>query len=220
VPRTSPRTSSFDALDAVAAEAGLEGGHVSLARFLLDAGILDVLGGTPADDAARYLPLAAEANRLLSPAEMGELFRGRGVGPAGLAPDRGRRAMLTANVASPLAQRGRARRARPPASRASAGRGWCRAALHLDRQHAGGEGRQRGRHAGPRWSAARVMPLLVARSSGPRVLQRPHLRLLRMLPGRGTAAEPGVVGQVDQQRGVAACTAATSSANTSSSRRS
>ena len=66
---------NFDALDGVAAEAGLEGGHVSLARFLLDAGILEVLGGTPASDAARYLPLAAEANRLLSPAEMGELFR-------------------------------------------------------------------------------------------------------------------------------------------------
>lgn len=66
---------NFDALDAVTAEAGLEGGHVSFARFLLDAGILDVLGRTPADDPARYLPLSAEANRLLSPAEMGELFR-------------------------------------------------------------------------------------------------------------------------------------------------
>jgi len=66
---------NFDALDAVAAEAGLEGGHVSFARFLLDAGILDVLARTPADDPARYLPLSAEANRLLSPAEMGELFR-------------------------------------------------------------------------------------------------------------------------------------------------
>jgi len=66
---------NFDALDAVAAEAGLEGGHVSFARFLIDAGILDVLSRTPADDPARYLPLSAEANRLLSPAEMGELFR-------------------------------------------------------------------------------------------------------------------------------------------------
>ena len=66
---------NFGALDAVAAEAELEGGHVSFARFLLDAGILEVLGRTPADDPARYLPLAAEANRLLSPAEMGELFR-------------------------------------------------------------------------------------------------------------------------------------------------
>lgn len=66
---------NFDALDKVAAEAGLEGGHVSFARFLLDAGILEVLSRTPADDPARYLPLSAEANRLLSPAEMGELFR-------------------------------------------------------------------------------------------------------------------------------------------------
>lgn len=66
---------NFDALDEVAAEAGLEGGHVSFARFLIDAGILDVLSRTPADDPARYLPLSAEANRLLSPAEMGELFR-------------------------------------------------------------------------------------------------------------------------------------------------
>jgi SAM-dependent MidA family methyltransferase len=66
---------NFDALTEVAAEAGLEGGHVPMAQFLLDAGILEVLSQVSPDDAARYLPLSAEANRLLSPAEMGELFR-------------------------------------------------------------------------------------------------------------------------------------------------
>ncbi len=30
---------------------------------------------TPADDAAAYLPLAAQAQQLVSPAEMGELFK-------------------------------------------------------------------------------------------------------------------------------------------------
>jgi len=48
---------------------------VPMAQFLLDAGILEVLSQVSPDDAARYLPLSAEANRLLSPAEMGELFR-------------------------------------------------------------------------------------------------------------------------------------------------
>jgi SAM-dependent MidA family methyltransferase len=38
---------------------------------------------TPAQDAGRFLPLANQANRLMSPAEMGELFKviamGRGI---------------------------------------------------------------------------------------------------------------------------------------------
>jgi SAM-dependent MidA family methyltransferase len=30
---------------------------------------------TPAEDGAKFLPLANQANRLMSPAEMGELFK-------------------------------------------------------------------------------------------------------------------------------------------------
>jgi SAM-dependent MidA family methyltransferase len=44
---------NFDALTEVAAEAGLEGGHVPMAQFLLDAGILEVLSQVSPDDAAR-----------------------------------------------------------------------------------------------------------------------------------------------------------------------
>lgn len=65
----------FGSLDAIAHEHGLEGSHTTLARFLVEAGITKELSAVPASDPARYLPLAAQANRLLSPAEMGELFR-------------------------------------------------------------------------------------------------------------------------------------------------
>lgn len=66
------------------AGAGLELlGYASQAQFLINCGITDLLGAVPADDAARYVPLAAQAQQLLSPAEMGELFKvialGRGV---------------------------------------------------------------------------------------------------------------------------------------------
>lgn len=64
-------------------------GYTSQARFLLDGGLLALLGETDAADPA-YAPLAAGAQKLLSPAEMGELFKviglGRGVAPpSGLA---------------------------------------------------------------------------------------------------------------------------------------
>ena len=53
------------------------------AQFLINCGITDLLAQTDAADARRYAPLASAANRLLSPAEMGELFKvlavGRGV---------------------------------------------------------------------------------------------------------------------------------------------
>jgi SAM-dependent MidA family methyltransferase len=46
-------------------------------------GITDLLAETPADDVRAYAPLAAQAQKLLSPAEMGELFKvialGKGV---------------------------------------------------------------------------------------------------------------------------------------------
>jgi SAM-dependent MidA family methyltransferase len=58
-------------------------GYTGQAQFLVNCGITDVLSATPAEDAAAYLPLAAQAQKLLSPAEMGELFKvlafGRGL---------------------------------------------------------------------------------------------------------------------------------------------
>ena len=57
-------------------EAGLEVlGFSSQARFLVNCGITDLMAETPAADAAAYAPLAAQAQKLLSPAEMGELFK-------------------------------------------------------------------------------------------------------------------------------------------------
>jgi SAM-dependent MidA family methyltransferase len=74
----------FSAIAGAGREAGLELlGYTSQAQFLVNCGITDVLAETPADDAAVYAPLAAGAQKLLSPAEMGELFKvialGRGV---------------------------------------------------------------------------------------------------------------------------------------------
>ncbi|MCW5575355.1 MAG: SAM-dependent methyltransferase [Burkholderiales bacterium] len=58
-------------------------GYASQAQFLINGGITGLLSEIPAADAARYAPLAAQAQKLLSPAEMGELFKvialGRGV---------------------------------------------------------------------------------------------------------------------------------------------
>lgn len=61
-------------------------GYATQAQFLLNCGITALLGETPAEDAAAWLPRTAAVQRLLSPAEMGELFKvvalGRGVGVA------------------------------------------------------------------------------------------------------------------------------------------
>ncbi|MEO8719106.1 MAG: SAM-dependent methyltransferase, partial [Burkholderiales bacterium] len=74
----------FTALARAAREGGLEVlGYCNQAQFLVNCGITGLLGDEDAGDAARYAPLAAEAQKLLSPAEMGELFKvlavGRGV---------------------------------------------------------------------------------------------------------------------------------------------
>ena len=72
------------------AEAGVEAGmqllgYTTQARFLINCGIADLLARTPADQPAAYLPLAAGVQKLISPAEMGELFKvialGRDVQP-------------------------------------------------------------------------------------------------------------------------------------------
>lgn len=77
----------FSALAQAAAEAGLEVlGYANQAQFLVNCGITELLGEEDASDVRRYAPRAAEAQTLLSPGEMGELFKvialGRGIGAA------------------------------------------------------------------------------------------------------------------------------------------
>jgi SAM-dependent MidA family methyltransferase len=61
------------------AEAGFDNGfdvaYVNQASFLMNCGLLDILAKTSPEDMASYVPLAASAQKLLSPAEMGELFK-------------------------------------------------------------------------------------------------------------------------------------------------
>lgn len=66
----------FTAMARAAIDGGLDLlGYTSQAAFLLDAGIGDLLLRTPPDDPARYLPQANAMQKLISPAEMGELFK-------------------------------------------------------------------------------------------------------------------------------------------------
>ena len=50
-------------------------GYCNQASFLMNCGILEILGETSPNDIAAYIPLATAAQKLLSPAEMGELFK-------------------------------------------------------------------------------------------------------------------------------------------------
>jgi len=61
-------------------------GFTSQAQFLVNCGITDVLAQANAENALHYAPIAAQAQKLLSPAEMGELFKVLAVGTAGCAP--------------------------------------------------------------------------------------------------------------------------------------
>ena len=71
----------FTALAGAAVDAGLEVlGYATQAQFLVNCGITEVLGEANVENALHYAPLAAEANKLLSPAEMGELFKVLAVG--------------------------------------------------------------------------------------------------------------------------------------------
>jgi SAM-dependent MidA family methyltransferase len=66
----------FSTIAAAAREGGLElAGYISQAQFLVNCGITEVMSRTPSEDRAKFLPLANQANRLMSPAEMGELFK-------------------------------------------------------------------------------------------------------------------------------------------------
>ncbi len=77
----------FSALAHAAADAGLEVlGYASQADFLVNCGITDILGAADASDARRYAPLAAQAQKLLSPTEMGELFKVLALGRGETAP--------------------------------------------------------------------------------------------------------------------------------------
>jgi SAM-dependent MidA family methyltransferase len=62
------------------ADAGIDAGmrvlgYTAQAQFLINCGITDLLAQTPPDDVRTYAPLAAQVQKLLSPAEMGELFK-------------------------------------------------------------------------------------------------------------------------------------------------
>lgn len=50
-------------------------GYTNQAQFLINCGITDLLAETSPEDVAAYMPQVAAAQKLLSPAEMGELFK-------------------------------------------------------------------------------------------------------------------------------------------------
>ncbi|MGH8806783.1 MAG: class I SAM-dependent methyltransferase [Noviherbaspirillum sp.] len=79
----------FTAMARAAVDGGLDMlGYTSQAAFLLDAGIGDLLLRTPPTDQLRYLPQANAMQKLISPAEMGELFKVLVVGKNVSLPDK------------------------------------------------------------------------------------------------------------------------------------
>jgi SAM-dependent MidA family methyltransferase len=71
----------FTAMALAAQDAGLEVlGYTSQAGFLLGCGIGELLLQTDPEDAVRYLPQSKAVQKLVSPAEMGELFKVLAVG--------------------------------------------------------------------------------------------------------------------------------------------
>jgi SAM-dependent MidA family methyltransferase len=71
----------FSALARAASEAGLAIlGYANQAQFLVNCGITELLEREDPADAKRYLPVASAVQKLLSPAEMGELFKVLAVG--------------------------------------------------------------------------------------------------------------------------------------------
>ena len=66
----------FSAVAVAALEGGAQVmGYANQAQFLINCGITGLLSQVSAHDTVRYAPLAAAAQKLLSPAEMGELFK-------------------------------------------------------------------------------------------------------------------------------------------------
>ncbi|NNM81470.1 MAG: class I SAM-dependent methyltransferase [Burkholderiales bacterium] len=66
----------FSAIAQAGVDAGLDFiGYNSQARFLIDCGIIGLLEQISPEDPLRYLPMASGLQKLVSPAEMGELFK-------------------------------------------------------------------------------------------------------------------------------------------------
>jgi SAM-dependent MidA family methyltransferase len=66
----------FGALYTAAVDTGLSLlGYTTQAHFLLNCGITEILSRTPVEDVQHYLPLTGQLQKLISPAEMGELFK-------------------------------------------------------------------------------------------------------------------------------------------------
>jgi SAM-dependent MidA family methyltransferase len=79
----------FTAMARAAIDGGLDMlGYTSQAAFLLDAGIGDLLLRTSPEDQMRYLPQANAVQKLISPAEMGELFKVLVVGKEAKLPEK------------------------------------------------------------------------------------------------------------------------------------
>ncbi len=77
----------FSAIATSARSGGLELlGYTGQAQFLVNCGITEVMSRTPPEDGTRFLPFANQANRLMSPAEMGELFKVIALGRGFAAP--------------------------------------------------------------------------------------------------------------------------------------
>jgi len=67
---------NFTAMAEAALVQGIDcAGYTTQAQFLMNCGILQLLQTVPPEDSARYLPMVAAVQKLLSPAEMGELFK-------------------------------------------------------------------------------------------------------------------------------------------------
>lgn len=92
LPGLQDLTSHVD-FSAVAGSAQASGltlmGYTTQAHFLINCGITDLLARIPADHAGSYLPLANQVQRLVSPAEMGELFKVMALGKSIETPLRG-----------------------------------------------------------------------------------------------------------------------------------
>lgn len=66
----------FSAIAIAAINAGLQlMGYTTQAHFLINCGITTILSQTAAEDTIRYLPQSNQLQKLVSPAEMGELFK-------------------------------------------------------------------------------------------------------------------------------------------------
>jgi SAM-dependent MidA family methyltransferase len=66
---------NFTAIAEAGVANGLSVAYVNQANFLINCGLLALLANTSPDEIAVYVPLAAAVQKLLSPAEMGELFK-------------------------------------------------------------------------------------------------------------------------------------------------